>query len=161
MTAGGGETQVLSVIAVSDNPGLIPDPTVTYSSPDATGTLAFTPVANQHGTATITVTVEAPGTDGDFNTTEDNLTVRQTFNVTVTQVNDAPTLNDIAASTNEDVPVDISLNATDIDSTTLTYAVTNDPIGGSVSVVDGVATYAPFADFFGTCLLYTSPSPRD
>ena len=150
ITSGNGDVQPVRVTAVSDNPGLIPDPTVTYSSPDATGTLAFTPVANQHGTATITVTVEDPGTDGDFNTTEDNLTVRQTFNVTVTQVNDAPTLNDIAASTNEDVPVDISLNATDIDSTTLTYAVTNDPIGGSVSVVDGVATYAPFADFFGT-----------
>ena len=29
ITAGGGETQVLSITAVSDNTGLIPDPTVT------------------------------------------------------------------------------------------------------------------------------------
>ena len=29
ITAGGGETQVLSITAVSDNTGLIPDPTLT------------------------------------------------------------------------------------------------------------------------------------
>ena len=39
ITANGGEVQQLSVTAVSDNTGLIPDPTVTYSSADSTGTL--------------------------------------------------------------------------------------------------------------------------
>ena len=46
--------------------------------------LTFTPVADQHGTATITVTVENSGIDGDLNTTEDNLTFSRTFAVTGT-----------------------------------------------------------------------------
>ena len=94
--------------------------------------------------------VEDSGADGDFNTTEDNLTVSQSFDVTVTPVNDAPVLNDIAASTNEEESVDISLTGTDVDSTTLTYTVTGNPTAGSVSVNNGVATYTPNTHFFGT-----------
>ena len=57
ISAGGGETQPLRVTATSSNPGLIPNPVVTYASPDGTGSIAFAPAADQHGTATITVTV--------------------------------------------------------------------------------------------------------
>ena len=52
ITDGGGETQSLLITAVSDNPGVIPDPTITYYSPESTGILAFTPIADQSGTAT-------------------------------------------------------------------------------------------------------------
>ena len=45
--------QALTVTAVSSNPGLIPNPTVSYTSPGTTGSLRFTPVANASGTATI------------------------------------------------------------------------------------------------------------
>ena len=72
ITAGGGETQALTVTATSSDPALIPDPTVTYTSPNSTGSLSFTPVAGQSGTADITVTVS----DGTLTTT-------QTFTVTV------------------------------------------------------------------------------
>ena len=82
------ENQTLTVTATSSNPGLIPNPTVSYSSPNATGSLAFTPVVNANGTATITVTVN----DGQAA----NNTVVRTFTVTVTPVNNAPTLNTIA-----------------------------------------------------------------
>ena len=65
---------------------LIPDPAVTYTSPNSTGSLSYTPLANQSGTAIVTVTVtDAPG----------HSTV-QTFTVTVTAVNDMPTISDIA-----------------------------------------------------------------
>ena len=47
----------LTVTATSSNPGLIPKPAVNYTSPQSTGTLTYTPVANANGTATITVTV--------------------------------------------------------------------------------------------------------
>ena len=47
IAAGGGETQTLTVTATSDNTGLIPNPTVNYTSPNATGSLAYTPVAGQ------------------------------------------------------------------------------------------------------------------
>ena len=79
VSAGPGEVQALSVTAVSDNTALIPNPTVSYTSPDATGSLSYTPVANKSGTATITVTVS----DG-------HSTAVQTFTVTVTAVPDAP-----------------------------------------------------------------------
>ena len=44
------ESQPLSVTATSSNPGLIPNPTVTYTSPNAAGTLTFAPVLNGFGT---------------------------------------------------------------------------------------------------------------
>lgn len=79
------ENDVLTITAVSSNPTLIPNPSVTYTSPNATGSLSFTPVANASGSATITVTVN----DGQ----SANNTAVQTFVVTVNPVNDAPTLN--------------------------------------------------------------------
>ncbi len=85
------ETQTLTITAVSSNPGLIPNPTVSYSSPSATGSLNFTPVANANGSATITVTVN----DGQAA----NNTVVRTFTVTVNPVNDTPTLGTIANRT--------------------------------------------------------------
>jgi subtilisin-like proprotein convertase family protein len=57
----GGESQTLTVTATSNNPGLIPDPTVTYTSPNTTASLSYTPVANQTGSAVITVTVTDNG----------------------------------------------------------------------------------------------------
>jgi hypothetical protein len=89
------ENQTLTVTATSSNPGLIPNPAVTYASPNATGSLTFTPVANSNGTATITVTVN----DGHAVSN----TLSRTFTVTVNAVNDAPTLAAINSVTiNED-----------------------------------------------------------
>ncbi|MDA9779095.1 Ig-like domain-containing protein [Rubripirellula sp.] len=92
VTAGGADDQHLDVTAVSDNTALIPNPSVTYSTPDTTGTLAFTPIADQHGTATITVTVQDGGGDNNLDTTEDNASFSQAFTISVNPVNDAPTL---------------------------------------------------------------------
>src|SRR5207245_1361626 len=55
------ENQTLTVTATSSNPGLIPNPTVTYASPGAAGPIALTPVAFGFGSATITVTVNDGG----------------------------------------------------------------------------------------------------
>jgi uncharacterized delta-60 repeat protein len=79
ITAGPNESQTLTVTATSSNPGLIPNPAVAYTSPNATGSIAFAPLANANGTAVITVTVS----DGA-------LTTSRQFTVTVTAVNDAP-----------------------------------------------------------------------
>ena len=89
------ETQTLTVTATSGNPGLIPDPAVTYTSPNAAGSLSFTPAANANGSATITVTVN----DGQ----PANNTFSRTFTVTVNAVNEPPTLNPLGSLTiNED-----------------------------------------------------------
>jgi len=61
ITAGAGEVQPLRVTALSGNTSLIAAPAIDYTTPNSTGTLRFTPVANKHGSTTITVTVE----DGD------------------------------------------------------------------------------------------------
>ncbi len=67
ITAGPGESaQPLQVTASSNNTGLIPNPTVTYTSPAATGSLSYTPVANASGTAVITVTVTDGGLDDNL-----------------------------------------------------------------------------------------------
>ena len=94
-TGATNENNALVVTATSSNTGLIPNPTVSYSSPNATGSLSFTPVANANGSATITVTVN----DGALN----NNLVTRTFTVTVTAANDQPTLNGVSnVSINED-----------------------------------------------------------
>ncbi|MEQ8786202.1 MAG: Ig-like domain-containing protein [Pirellulaceae bacterium] len=92
ISAGGGETQILNIVATSDTPGLIPDPTVSYVQGQATGSINFAPVANQNGTAIITVVITDDGPTGG---THENVST-QSFTVTVTAVNDEPTLNTIA-----------------------------------------------------------------
>ncbi len=59
--ANGGGTPI-TITAVSSNTGLIPNPTVYYASPNTEGYVSYTPVANQWGTATVTLTVSAPAT---------------------------------------------------------------------------------------------------
>src|SRR5205807_7907757 len=54
-------SQLITITAKSSNPTLIPDPTVVYTSPNSTGSLAYTSVANQTGSAVITVTVKDDG----------------------------------------------------------------------------------------------------
>ncbi|MEQ9008214.1 MAG: Ig-like domain-containing protein, partial [Ekhidna sp.] len=113
ISAGGGETQALSVTATSSNTALIPDPTVTYTSAEATGSLAYTPVANQSGTAVITVTVN----DGQAA----NNTVSKTFTVTVNAVNDQPTIDDITVDVYENVTSQVCIGVTDVENDSHKY----------------------------------------
>src|ERR1035441_5314066 len=78
------ESQTLTVTAYSTNPGLIPTPAVSYTSPNATGSITLTPVAYGFGYSTITVTVNDGGTSNNI--------VSRTFTVTVNPVNQTPTL---------------------------------------------------------------------
>jgi hypothetical protein len=82
------EVQTLTVTTASSNPALIPTPAISYTSPNATGSITFTPVALAYGSATITVTVNDGGTS--------NNVVSQSFTVTVNPVNQPPTLNALA-----------------------------------------------------------------
>ena len=75
---------------------MIPNPTVTYTSPNATGSLAFTPVTNASGSATLTVTVNDGGASNNI--------VTQTFTVTVSPVNNdmvKPTLSIVSPTLNQ------------------------------------------------------------
>ena len=89
------ETGTLTVTATSSNPGLIPNPTVSYTSPNAAGSITFTPVASAFGSANITVTVNDGGSSNNI--------VQRQFTVTVNHLNQAPT---ITAITNRVIAVD-------------------------------------------------------
>jgi hypothetical protein len=163
IAAGGGQSQTLTVTATSDNPGLIPNPTVTYSSPNGAGSLAYTPAANQSGSATITVTVKDNG--GTANGGVDTIT--RTFAVVVTPVNDEPTLDSIAdpASILEDAGLQ-TVNLTGIsagpsESQTLTVTATSNNPGLIPNPVvtytspnaTGSLTYAPVANASGSAVI--------
>jgi len=90
VTTGSGSS--VTGTATSSNPSLIPNPAVYYTSPNSGGSLAFTPVANASGTATITVRVN--------NGQPQNNLATQTFTVNVTPAattpaNQPPTLDAI------------------------------------------------------------------
>ncbi len=89
----------------------------------------------------------------------------ETITITITGENDAPTVSPdpIAVSTQEDVPVDGQVQATDIDTTdTLTYTLTTSPTNGVVAIdgaipggdpnpgQDGDFRYTPDANVSGT-----------
>ena len=81
ISAGFGETQAIRVTATSSNTGLIPNPTVNYTT-GTTGSVSYTPAVNQFGEATINVTVHDAGLDGIFGNADD-LSTSKTFTVTV------------------------------------------------------------------------------
>lgn len=89
ISAGPYERQELRITARSDNPGLLSDITINYTSGHSTGTLSYRPAPDQFGTADVTVTVRDAGWDGVFDTADD-ATVERTFAVVVDPVNDAP-----------------------------------------------------------------------
>jgi hypothetical protein len=84
-TGAANESQTLTVTASSSTTGLIPNPTVTYTSPNATGSLSFRPVTNANGSATITVTVNDGGASNNI--------ASRTFTVTVNHLNQSPTIS--------------------------------------------------------------------
>lgn len=63
ISPGGGEVQNLTITASSNNTGMIPNIAVSYTSPDPTGSLVFTP--NKSGTAVITVLLKDDGNNSD------------------------------------------------------------------------------------------------
>lgn len=70
--------QIVTISAISSNPGLIPNPVVNYSSSNSAGTLTFTPAAKGSGMATLTVTAHDDGgtANGGSDTTVQSFTVQ-------------------------------------------------------------------------------------
>ncbi len=149
VSTGGGETQVLAVSATSSNVGLIPNPSVTYTSPNAGGMLMYTPVASQTGTAVITVTVMDDGgtASGGVNTTD------TMFTVTVNPLNTAPTITSAAtanAPENQTGVIDVaSMDDMDSEGAGLTYSLTGgaDILAFTIVPATGVLTFNAAPDF--------------
>jgi hypothetical protein len=157
--AGLGESQTLTVTASSSNPSLIPQPSVSYTSPNSTGSLSFTPVPNASGVSTISVSIDDGGAS--------NNVVTRTFTVTVSAVNDPPTLD---ALTNRTVLEDAGTQMVPLtgispgppnEAQTLTFtAASSDPsliptpaIQYTNSNPTGVLLFTPAANRSGTATL--------
>ncbi|PJJ58400.1 hypothetical protein CLV56_2651 [Mumia flava] len=137
------DSSVDIVLAGADADG--DDLTYTYTQPsngEVTGdgpNVTYTPAADFNGEDSFEYTVS----DGQAEATA-------TVSITVTDVadNTAPTAGDVAASTDEDVAVDITLDGADADGDDLTYTYTQ-PSNGTVSGEGPNVTYTPAADFNG------------
>ncbi len=73
--------------------------------------------------------------------------------VVLTTVNLAPVAVDAAIETNEDTSVNGTLQATDVDSPSLTYSIAVNPTHGTVNITDtatGAYTYTPDANYNGS-----------
>ena len=173
ITSGGTDVQWLKITAASDNTGLIPNPSVTPSPmtqpPDPTGVLSFTPVADQFGTAMITVTAENGGPDNNLETPGNNATLTQTFTVYVTQAG-APTLDPLSDLTiDENAPeqtvylTGITSGGTEVQQLKITAASDNTGLIPNPTVTPspmpqppdptGVLSFTPVADQFGTAVI--------
>jgi hypothetical protein len=153
------ESDTLTVTATSSNPSVVPNPTVNYTSPNATGSISFTPVANAFGAATVTVTVNDGGAS--------NNVVSHTFTVTVNPVNQAPTLNTLGNVTlNENASAQtvslsgISSGATNEAQTLAVRAISSNPtlipnptVNYTSPNATGSLTFTPATDLSGTATI--------
>ena len=122
----------------------------------AAGTVTYTPAADYNGPASFHYTVRDNGTT---NGADDFKTDEGTVDVTVTEVNDAPTANDDSASVAEDDSAGVLVNVLGNDSEgpanesgqTLTISDLSTPGHGTVAIEAGKIRYTPTeADYNGS-----------
>ena len=156
ISAGPNETQTLTFTTSNNNMSLFSvQPAIS-----ATGTLTYTPAANANGSATVTVTL---GDDGGTANGGVNTSAPQTFTITVTAVNDAPSftkganetvLEDSGARTVSNWATNISAGPPDENTQTVTFTATNDnnPLFSVQPAISstGTLTYTPAANAFGS-----------
>lgn len=114
-----------------------------------TGQLTYTPSANYHGPDSFEFQVlDDASIDGTA-----RLSAAATVSILVAPVNDDPTADSQAVSTNEDAAKVITLTAADVDGgQVLTFALVAGPRHGSLSgfnATTGQVTYTPDADYNG------------
>ena len=131
-------------------PNCVPD----GQGSSCTVTVTYTPTANYTGTDSFTFKVNDGGLDSNI----------ATASITINAVNDPPVASNTTATTNEDVPVSITLNASDVDNTSLTFTIVNGPNNGSLGPISSAncvssgasanctatVTYTPAQDFNGS-----------
>ena len=164
-TVGDNETAAgsLTVTGSSSNTTLVPNANIVFGGSGANRTVTVTPASNQSGTTTITVTV----TDADSGSSND------TFVLTVTAVNDNPTISDIAnQSTNEDTATS-AIAFTIGDSETAAAALTvsgsssNTTLVPNANIVFGgsganrTVTITPASNQFGTTTITVTVTDAD
>ncbi|MBF0339878.1 MAG: tandem-95 repeat protein [Magnetococcales bacterium] len=131
-----------TLTATSSNTTLLPVANIVLGGSGTSRTVTATPVANQSGSAFVTVTVS----DGQG-------TAESRFKVTVNPVNDAPVAANGTFTTNEDTSLAGTLAASDVDGDALTYSLVSLPTKGTVTITNtatGAFTYTPNLNANGT-----------
>jgi hypothetical protein len=160
ISAGGTESQFLTVTATSSKPSLVPNPTVNYTSPNTFGSISYTPNPNLSGATFITVTVtdNAGTAHGGVNT------FSRTFRVEVGFVNHPPTftkggdqqvLEDAGSQTVNAWASNMSPGPPEDAGQSLTFLVStdNDALFSVLPAIDattGTLTYTPAANANGS-----------
>ena len=105
-------------------------------------TFIYTPAPNFHGSDSFTFRVNDGGPQ-DSNTS--------TVDITVTEVNDAPSANSQSVTTNSNTPVAITLSGNDVETAAenLLFEVTVSPAHGSLSGSGAYFTYTPNTNYSG------------
>lgn len=149
----------LTVSATSSNPGLIPNANVQLAGSGANRTVKVAPITNQFGSSTVTLVVS----DG-------TLTNTTSFVVTVTPINDAPTLSDIGNQlTQEDTSttaVEVLVNDLDNSADALILSATSSNtqlVPDNHILFSGTGTsrkvvVSPTANHFGTAVITVTVS---
>lgn len=107
---------------------------------DADGLLSWLPTEDQVGEHEVSVLV-TDGRDG---------TASQSFVVTVTPANRAPSAADLSLGTDEDTPIAVVLSGSDIDGDALSFSIVTPPARGTLSGTVPNLTYTPNPDFNGS-----------
>jgi chitinase len=127
------------VTVTSSNLTLLPLNRITLGGSGANRTITLNPALNRSGSVTITLTVS----DGEFTDTSQ-------FILAVNAVNDAPVAQSQTLTTNANTPVNITLQATDVENSALTYSIITAPAHGTLSGTGASRTYTPAANYSGT-----------
>lgn len=101
---------------------------------------------------TFTATPNANGYDGfQYRVTDaTGKSTVSTANIYITPINDTPTADDVAVTTNEDTMVGITLAGNDAETTSLTYTIVTPPSHGTLTGTGKTRTYSPSLDWNGT-----------
>ncbi|MBQ4845481.1 Ig-like domain-containing protein [Pseudoalteromonas sp. MMG005] len=101
---------------------------------------SYTPTANFNGTDSIAFIAN----DGELDSAPAQIAI------TITAINDAPNAQNVSATTDEETPISITLNGSDIDGDNLSFIIINQPSNGSATLSGGQVNYIPNDDFTGT-----------
>jgi tRNA threonylcarbamoyladenosine modification (KEOPS) complex Pcc1 subunit len=126
----------LTLTIISSDESLVPANTITYTCMSGNYSFAITPVENQNGRVTITITAEDSA----------GLTASASFDLTVVSVNDVPTISTIdPQNMNEGTAIDITLTTSDIEGDALALTVVSSDqsliLDGDILVTNDGSTY--------------------
>ncbi|HZN15665.1 MAG TPA: Ig-like domain-containing protein [Acidimicrobiales bacterium] len=119
---------------------IVTPPTKGVLGPITGNTVQYTPNPNENGADSFT-----------FRATDPSLVNSNTAtaSITIAAVNDAPTANSQAVSTNEDTALPITLTGSDIEGSPLTFSLLSLPTHGSITGTPPNLTYTPAGNYHG------------